>query len=197
MASFVRRGQQRVPCKVMSAEIHFSFWSFIIIIIPYRSQQPCRGVSDARSCHVPWLPVSGNGFQQFQSIYTLWQWWVSSIEQLGPGPMPRSFVSTRLWACSPGSHWLFTRRTDAEPGAPKLWPLDAKSQLVGRDPDARKDGGQEEKGTTEDEMVGWHHRLNGHEFEQTPGDSAGQGSLAVHGVAESDMAEDRTRANSW
>ena len=52
-----------------------------------------------------------------------------------------------------------------------------KNQLIGKDPDAGKDCMQEEKGTTEDEMVGWHHRLDGHEFEQTPGDSEGQGSL--------------------
>ena len=55
---------------------------------------------------------------------------------------------------------------------------DAKNQLIGKDPDAGKDWRQEEKGTTEDEMVGWHHKLNGREFEQTPGDSEGQRSLA-------------------
>ena len=55
---------------------------------------------------------------------------------------------------------IFIGRTDAETEAPTLWPLDAKSQLIGKDPEAEKDGGQEEKGTTEDEMVGWHHRLN-------------------------------------
>ena len=60
----------------------------------------------------------------------------------------------------------------------KLWPLDAKSQLIGKDSDAGKDWGQEEKGATGDEMVGWHHRLNEHEFKQIPGDSEGQGSLA-------------------
>ena len=58
-----------------------------------------------------------------------------------------------------------------------LWPPDAKSRLIGKDPDARKDGEQEEKGKTEDEMVVWHHGLNGHEFEQTLGDGEGQGSL--------------------
>ena len=58
--------------------------------------------------------------------------------------------------------WIFIGRTDAE--APILWLPDAKSELTGKDPDAGKDWGQEEKGTTEDEMVGWHHRLNGHEF---------------------------------
>jgi len=62
--------------------------------------------------------------------------------------------------------------------------LDAKSQLIGKDSDAGKDGGQEEKGVTEDEMVGWHHWLNGHESKQKPGDSEGQGSLVccIHGL---------------
>ena len=55
-----------------------------------------------------------------------------------------------------------------------------KSQLIGKDPDPGTDGGQEEKGATKDEMVGWHHRLNRHEFEQTPGDSGGQGSLVCY-----------------
>ena len=61
---------------------------------------------------------------------------------------------------------------------PILWPPDVKSQLTGKDPDAGKDWGQEEKGVTEDEMVGWHHQLNGHEFEQTAGDSEEQRGLA-------------------
>ena len=61
--------------------------------------------------------------------------------------------------------WVFIGRTDAEAEAPILWPSHAKSYLIGKDPDAGRDFGQEEKGTTEDEMAGWHHRLNGHEFE--------------------------------
>ena len=61
--------------------------------------------------------------------------------------------------------WIFTGRTDAETAALILWPPDAKSWLIGKDPDAGKDWGQEETGTTEDEMVGWHHQLNGHDFE--------------------------------
>ena len=71
---------------------------------------------------------------------------------------------------------MFIGRTDAE--APILWPPDVKSRLIGKDPDAGRDWGQEEKGTTEDEMAGWHHRLDGHKFEQTSGDSEGQRSLA-------------------
>ena len=66
-------------------------------------------------------------------------------------------------------------RLDAE--APILWPPDVKCWLTGKDPDAGKDWGQEEKGATEDEMVGWHHQLNGHEFEQTLGDTEGEASL--------------------
>ena len=62
---------------------------------------------------------------------------------------------------------MFIGRTDAEAAASVLWPPDAKNWLIGKDPDAGKDWGQEEKGTTEDERVGWHHRLNGHEFEWT------------------------------
>ena len=73
-------------------------------------------------------------------------------------------------------HWIFIRRTDAE--APIFWPPERKNQLTGKDPDAGKDWGQEQKGMTVDEIVGWHHWLNGHEFEQTLGDKEGQGSLA-------------------
>ena len=74
--------------------------------------------------------------------------------------------------------WIFSGKPDAETETPILWPSDAKSQFIGKAPDAGKDWKQEEKGMTEDEMVGWHHWLNGHEFEQTLGDSEGLGSLA-------------------
>ena len=73
---------------------------------------------------------------------------------------------------------LLIGRTDAEAEAPILWPPDAKSWLIGKDPDAGEDQRQEEKRTTEDEMVGWHHWLNGHEFGQALEDGEGQGSLA-------------------
>ena len=87
-------------------------------------------------------------------------------------------------------HWIFIGRTDAK--VPILWPPDVKSRLIGKDPDAGKDRGQEEKGTTEDEMVGWHHKLNGHEFEKALGDGEGQGSLACYSPwshKESDSSE--------
>ena len=86
--------------------------------------------------------------------------------------------------------WIFIRRTDAEAETPILRPFDVKSWLTGKDPDAGEDWRREEKGMTEDEMVGW-HQFNGHEFEWTPGDGEGQGSLACcssWGCKESDMA---------
>ena len=73
--------------------------------------------------------------------------------------------------------WMFIGRTDAEAEVPILWLPDVKNRLIEKDPDAGKDWGQE-KGTTEDEMVGWHHWLNGHEFEQALGFGDGQGDLA-------------------
>ena len=92
--------------------------------------------------------------------------------------------------------WIFTGMIDADAEAPVLWPLGVKSWLIGKDLDARKDWGQEEKRTTEDEMVGWHHQLNGHEFKQALGVGDGQGSLARYspwGLKESD----RTKRLNW
>ena len=84
--------------------------------------------------------------------------------------------------------WVFFGRTDAKAETPILWPPHAKSWLIGKDSDAGRDWGQEEKGMTEDEMAGWHHRLNGCEFEWT----LGVGGAAIHGVAKS-----RTRLSNW
>ena len=94
--------------------------------------------------------------------------------------------------------WMFIGRTVAEVKALILWPPDPKSQLIGRNPDAGKDWGQNEKGVAEDEMVAWHHRLNGHEFEQTLGGSKGQGSLVCcspWGPKESDLTEQLNNNN--
>ena len=90
--------------------------------------------------------------------------------------------------------WIFIGRTDAEAETPILWPPDAKSWLIWKDPDAGKDWRQEEKGTTEDEMVGWHHRLNGHEFgklQELVMDREAS-HAAVHWVTKS-----RTRLRNW
>ena len=91
-----------------------------------------------------------------------------------------SLESKEIKAVSPKGNqpWIFIGRTDAEAEAPIFWPPDGKNWLIGNDPDAGKDRWQEEKGTTEDEMVGWHHQTNGHEFEQALGDGEGLGKLA-------------------
>ena len=88
--------------------------------------------------------------------------------------------------------WIFTGRTDAAAETPILWPSDGRNWLIGKDPDAGKDWRQEEKGTTEDEMVGWHHWLDAHEFEKALRVGDGQGSPACcspWGRKESDMTE--------
>ena len=90
--------------------------------------------------------------------------------------------------------WVFTRRIDVEAETPILWPPDAKSWLIWKDPDAGKDWGREEKGMTDDEMVGWYHQLNGHEFQQLweMVKKREAWCAAVHGVAKS-----LTRARGW
>ena len=88
--------------------------------------------------------------------------------------------------------WVFTERSDVEAESPILWPHHAKSWLIWKDPDAGKDWGQEDKGTTEDEIVGWHHQLNGHEFGLALGIGVGQGGLACcssWGCKESDTTK--------
>ena len=96
--------------------------------------------------------------------------------------------------CNPKGNqsWMFIGRTDAEAEAPVLRPLESKNWLIGKDPDAGKDWRQEEKEMTEDEIVVWHHWLDGHEFEQAPGVGDRQGSLACcspWGCKESDTTE--------
>ena len=90
--------------------------------------------------------------------------------------------------------WIFIGKTDAEAEAPILWLPDVKSWLIRKDPDAGKGWRQEKKGMTEDEMVGWHHWLNEHEFEQTLGDSEGQRSLACCSLW---VAKNWAQLNDW
>ena len=103
-----------------------------------------------------------------------WCFWTVVLETL---ESPLDSKETKPVKPKGNQSWMFTGRTDAEAEPPILWPPDAKNWLIGKDPDAGKDWKHEEKGTTEDEIIGWHHRLDGHEFEQAPGVGNGQESL--------------------
>ena len=116
-----------------------------------------------------------------------WCFWTVVLEKTLESPLD----SKEIQPVHPKGNqsWIFIWRTDAEAEAPILWPPDVKSWFNGKDPDAGEDWRQEEKGTREDEMVGWHHW---HEFQQTQGNSEGQGSLACcspWGLKELDMTE--------
>ena len=116
-----------------------------------------------------------------------WCFWTVMLEKTLESPLE----SKEIQPVNPKGNqsWIFIERTDAE--APIIWPPNAKNWLIGKDPDAGKNWRQE-KGMAEDEMVGWHHGLNRHKFEQAPGDGDGQGSLACYsplGGKESDTTE--------
>ena len=111
-----------------------------------------------------------------------WCFWTVVLEKTLESPLDCKEIQPVL---SKDQSWVFFGRTDAEAETPVLWPPHAKSWPIGKDPDAGKDWGQEEKGmtedgkgTTEDEMAGWHHQLDGQEFGWTPGVGDGQGGLA-------------------
>ena len=104
-----------------------------------------------------------------------WRFWTVVLEKTLENPLDCKEIKP---VKSKGNQsWIFIGRTDVEAETPMLWPPDVKSWLIWKYPDAGKDWGEETKGTTEDEMVGGHHQLNGHEFEQAPGDGEGQESL--------------------
>ena len=119
-----------------------------------------------------------------------WLLWTVVLEKTLESPLD----STEIKPVNPKGNqpWIFIRGTYAEAEAPIFWPPDVKNWLTGKDPDSGKDWTQEEKRTTEDEMVWWHHQLNGHEFEEAPGVGDGQGTLACYspwGCKESDTTE--------
>ena len=104
-----------------------------------------------------------------------WCFWTVVLEKILESPLDYKEI---LPVNPKGDQsWTFTGRTDAEAETPIFWPPDEKYWLIGKDSDAGKDWRQEKKGMTEDEMVGWHHRFDGHEFEQAPGVGDGQGGL--------------------
>ena len=107
-----------------------------------------------------------------------WWFWTVVLENTLESPLDWNEIKP----VKGNQSWIFIGRTDAEAETPVLWPPDAKNRLISKDPDAGKDGRREEKGTTEDEMTGWHHQLDGHEFGWTPGVGDGQGGLVCCGL---------------
>ena len=107
-----------------------------------------------------------------------WYPWTVVLEKTLESPLDNKEIKPVNPAGNQPS--IYIGRTDAEAETPILWPPDTKSPLIGNDPDAGKDWRQEEKGTTEDEIVGWHHWLNRHEFKQSPGDGEGQGNMVCY-----------------
>ena len=143
-----------------------------------------------------WLDAASPGRD-----YTMWVWEVLvTVGQLGDkcseifGCLYIQIKEIKLVNPKGNQPWILTGRTDAEAEASILWPSDAKSHLIGKEPDAGKDWGQKEKGKTEDEMDVWYHQLNGHEFEQTPGESEGQGSLVCCSL---EVTKSRIRLSNW
>ena len=109
-------------------------------------------------------------------VLKIWCFWTVVLEKTLQSPLDCKEI--KPVHPKGNQSWIFIGKTDAEAEAPMLWLPDAKSWLIWKDPDAGKHWRQEDKGTTEDEMVGWHQQLNGHEIEQAPGDGEGQGGQA-------------------
>ena len=122
-----------------------------------------------------------------------WCFWTVVLEKTLESPLDCKGI--KLDNPKGNQSWILIRRTDAETEAPILWSPDAKNQLIRKDPDAGKDWRQEEKGTTKDEMVGQHHWLNKHEFEQGPGD--GEGRTGKPGVLQSMESQSQTQLGDW
>ena len=128
----------------------------------------------------------------YKESWTLknWCFWTVVLEKTLESPL--EYKEIQSVHPKGDQSWVFIGRTDVEAKASILWPPHVKSWLIRKDPDAGKQWRQEEKGTTEDETAGWHHWLNGHEFEQALGDGEGQGSLAWGsplGCKESDVTD--------
>ena len=107
-----------------------------------------------------------------------WCFWTVVLEKTRESPLDCKEIKPVNPRGNQPRIFIFIGRTDAEAETPILWTPDVKSWFIGKDPDAGKDWGQEEKGVTEDDVVGWHHWLHGHEFEQTLEDNERQGSLS-------------------
>ena len=158
------------------------------LLLGRKAMTDLDSILKSRGITLPSKDPYSHSYSSFSSHVWMWELdhkesWVSRNWRFQIVMLEKTFLnpldSKEIKPVNPKGNqpWIFTGRTEAEAEVPILWP-DAKSQLLGKDPDAGKDWGQEKKRATEDEMVGWHHWLNGHKFEQILEDSEGQGSLA-------------------
>ena len=178
----------RPPCPSPTPRVHSDSTS-IESVMPSSHLILCRPLF-----LLPPIPPSIRVFSNESTLRMRWpKYWVSASASFLPkksqdwSPLEwTGWISLQSLDCKEikpvnpkeNQSWIFIGRTDAEAETPILWPPDAKNWLIWKDPDAGKDWRREEKGMTEDEMVGWHHWLYGHEFEQALADGMGQGSLA-------------------
>ena len=155
-----------------------------------------RDITLPTKVHLVKAPVSSSHVWMWELDYKEswamknWCFWTMILEKSLESPLDCKEIQP---IHPKGNHsWIFIGRTDTKAESPILWPHDAKNWLFWKDPDAGKDWKWEKKGTIEDEMVGWHHWLDGHEFEQTPGVGDRQGGLAcckTWGYKESNMTK--------
>ena len=170
---------------------------FMTIYLRKQRQRYSTHLNSVRGHHYPHLQMWELDYKESWALKN-WCFWTVVLEKTLESPLD----CKEIQPVHPKGNqsWMFIRRTDTEAETPILWPPDAKNWFTGKNPDAGKDWRQEEKGTTEDEMVGWHHWLDGHEFEQAPGVSDGQGSLASYsprGRKESDTTERLNWTDRW
>ena len=130
-------------------------------------------------CEESWVPKN-------------WCFWTVLLEKTLESPLDCKEIHSEG-----DQSWVFTGRTDAKAETPILWPPHAKSWLIGKDSDAGRDWGKEEKGTAEDEMAGWHHWLDGHEFEWTLGVGDGQGGLVLQFMGSPRVGHDWVTELNW
>ena len=123
-----------------------------------------------------------------------WCFWTAVLEKTLESPLDHKEI--QQVHPKGNQSWVFIGRTDVEAETPVLWPPDAKSWLIGKDPDAGKDWGQEEKQTTEDEVIGWHHWLNGHGFDWSPGVGDGQEGLMCY-ISQGHKESNTTERLNW
>ena len=172
------------------------------VMINLESILKCRDITLPTNVHLVKamvLPVVMYGCESWtiKRAPKSWCFWIVVLEKTLESPLDCKEIQP---VHSKGNQsWVFIGRTEAEAETPILWPPHAKSWLIGKDPDAWREWRQEEKGTAEDEMAGWHHWLDGRESEWTPGVGDGQGGLACcgsWGCKESDTTE-RLNCTEW